>query len=233
MTAEPTRVLLVEDDENLRRTLADVLADEGYAVAQTASAEGAAELVGAAAFDLAILDVMLPDGDGYTLCQRLKGLRPALAVLMLTARTLEDDLVRGFDAGADDYLKKPYRLRELLVRVRALARRGGAPARAPALVIGGVRVDVEARSVKGEDGREIELTRTELDLLLFLVRHPARALTRDQILDAVWGRGIVIDERTVDNFVASLKKKLGLGGERPPRIVTVRGVGYRFELETG
>jgi DNA-binding response OmpR family regulator len=148
---------------------------------------------------------------------------------MLTARTPEDDLVKGFDAGADDYLKKPYRLRELLARVRALSRRGGAAAPTSRVQVGTFTVDTEARTVSGADGRALEMTRTELDLLLFFVNNAARALTRDQILDAVWGKGIVVDERTVDNFVASLKRKLGLRADAAPRIVTVRGVGYRFE----
>ncbi len=243
---QPGRVLLVEDDENLRLTLADVLRDEGYSVAAAADVAGAESMLASASFDVIILDVMLPDGDGYTLCSELKRRAsaagtPAPCVLMLTARTLEDDLVRGFDAGADDYLKKPYRLRELLVRVRALVRRGaalgaagGAPAGAgggPGVVqIGGMRVERAARRVLDESGAEVPMTRTELDLLVLLVDSAGVALSRNEILDHVWGKDVVVDERTVDNFVSSLKKKLRWTPTSPFSIKTVRGVGYRMEL---
>lgn len=230
---EAGRVLLVEDDKNLRLTLADVLRDEGYSVAAAADVQGARSLLGAASFDVIILDVMLPDGDGYALCAELKAKAGAAPprVLMLTARTLEDDLVRGFDAGADDYLKKPYRLRELLVRVRALARRPGAalPA-AERIRLGDVLLDKPARRVVDGSGAEVALTPTELDLLVLLVESAGRALSRHEILDRVWGRDVVVDERTVDNFVSSLKKKLRWTPASPFVIKTVRGVGYRMEI---
>lgn len=230
---EVGRVLLVEDDKNLRLTLADVLRDEGYSVAAAADVQGARSLLGAASFDVIILDVMLPDGDGYALCEELKakaGDAPP-RVLMLTARTLEDDLVRGFDAGADDYLKKPYRLRELLVRVRALARRPGATLPAAERVrLGDVLLDKPARRVIDGSGAEVALTPTEIDLLVLLVESAGRALSRHEILDRVWGRDVVVDERTVDNFVSSLKKKLRWTPASPFAIKTVRGVGYRLEI---
>jgi DNA-binding response OmpR family regulator len=233
---EPGRILLVEDDESLRLTLADVLRDEGYSVATAASAAQSRSLLGSASFDVIILDVMLPDGDGYSLCAEMK--KPgALSsrgarVLMLTARTLEDDLVRGFDAGADDYLKKPYRLRELMVRVRALARRPGAAMPVPdeRVRVGEMTIDKVARRVIDAGGVEIPLTPTELDLLILLVETSGRALSRNEILDRVWGKDVVVDERTVDNFVSSLKKKLRWTPESPFAIKTVRGVGYRMEL---
>ena len=154
-------------------------------------------------------------------------------VLMLTARTLEDDIVKGFEAGAQDYLGKPYRLRELLARVAALVRRTGA-APPQSLAFGGFTLDLARRSLtRGAGGGEVELTRTEFDLLAFLLRHKDRALTRDAILDAVWGQDVVVDPRTVDNFVSSLKKKLGWTSTSPWAIHTLRGVGYRMELDPG
>lgn len=232
---EPGRILLVEDDANLRLTLADVLRDEGYSVAAAADVEGARTLLAAASFDVIILDVMLPDGDGYSLCSELKGRAPAVGlpprVLMLTARTLEDDLIRGFDAGADDYLKKPYRLRELLVRARALARRPGtAPAAGDRVKIGELHLDKRGRRVADANGVEVPLTPTEIDLLVLLVESAGRALSRNEILDRVWGKDVVVDERTVDNFVSSLKKKLRWTPASPFAIKTVRGLGYRMEI---
>lgn len=237
---EPSRILLVEDDESLRLTLADELRDNGYSVATASSVAQAESLLASASFDVVILDVMLPDGDGYALCASLRKKASASGnksarVLMLTARTLEDDLVKGFDAGADDYLKKPYRLRELLVRVRALARRPGAPSADDAandvVALGDMKLDKRARCVRDAGGAEIAFTPTEIDLLVLLVDSNGRALSRNEILDTVWGKDVVVDERTVDNFVSSLKKKLKWTPSSPFAIKTVRGVGYRMERQ--
>jgi len=202
-----------------------------------AGAEAALRAAAARPFDVVVLDIMLPDGDGYSVCRRLREAGSAAAVLMLTARTLEDDVVRGFDSGADDYLAKPYRLRELLARIGALARRGAAvPAVAPAAggkdkqVVAGISVDRKARVVS-RDGAEVDLTRTEFDLLVCLLDHVGEALTREAILDRVWGKGIVVEQRTVDNFVSSLKRKLGWHDGCGFNIRAVRGIGYRFDLE--
>jgi DNA-binding response OmpR family regulator len=149
---------------------------------------------------------------------------------MLTARTLEDGVVRGFEAGAQDYLGKPYRLRELLARVGALVRRGGG---VPVQVLrfAGYRMDLDRRKVETPEGKTVELTRTEFDLLAFFVRERERVLRRDEILDAVWGRDVVVDPHTVDNFVSSLKRKLGWNSASRFALQTVRGVGYRMEIE--
>jgi DNA-binding response OmpR family regulator len=224
-------VLVVEDDENLRLALTDNLTEEGYQVHPVAGANAAIEAARDRQFAVVVLDIMLPDGDGYTVCRKLRELGCTAAILMLTARTLEDDLVRGFEAGADDYLAKPYRLRELLARVNALLRRGASSAAAAAKDLGGFTVDRRARRVAKLDGSEIELTRTEFDLLVCLVDNVGQALTRESILDRVWGKGIVVEQRTVDNFISSLKKKLGWTDGCGFNIRAVRGVGYRFELE--
>jgi DNA-binding response OmpR family regulator len=222
-------ILIVEDDENLRLALQDNLEAEGYSVQTTADGRSARAALAAQSFDLVLLDIMLPDTDGYALCRELRERRLPTRVMMLTARTLEDDLVRGFDAGADDYLAKPYRLRELLARVAALVRRGGSSA--PTLHrFAGFAVDVKARTLHDAENREIALTRTEFDLLACLLRNPDRAMTRLELIDAVWG-GIAVDLRTVDNFVSSLKKKLGWCDTSPFRIETIRGVGYRMEID--
>ncbi len=228
-------ILIVEDDANLRLVLADNLEEEGFRVTATPSgAEAHRLLLGEGdprlEADLVILDIMLPDRDGYALCRELRGSGLETPILMLTARTLEDDLVTGFEAGADDFLTKPYRLRELIARVRALLRRRHGTGR-EVFRFGGFRLDLAARSLRDRQGEPVELTRTELDLLALFLGRRGEALTRDLILDQVWGRGVVVDGRTVDNFVSSLKKKLGWNRTSRFRFKTLRGVGYRMEVD--
>lgn len=230
--SEPSRLLVVEDDEDLRLVLTDNLESEGYAVTATRTLAEARRALALAPYDVVVLDLMLPDGDGHTIARELRqGARPE-RILMLTARTLEDDVVRGLDTGADDYVMKPYRLRELLARIRALARRPAAAiSTRRVLTFSGFALDLDARTLRAPSGDPIALTRTELDLLATFVTHAGLARTRDQLLDAAWGEDVMVDERTVDNFVASLKKKLGWTRDARWRIAAVRGVGYRFELD--
>lgn len=225
-------ILIVEDDENLGLALEDNLIDEGYEVALAPTGAAARKELARGVHQLVILDIMLPDTDGYTLCKEIRDKGLPVRVLMLTARTLESDLVAGFDAGADDYIAKPYRLRELLARVGALLRRGAQPEPTVAdmLSFGDFSLDVPARKLT-RAGTELQLTRTEFDLLTVLLRNAGRALSRDEILAAAWDPEVVVDPRTVDNFVSSLKKKLGHEKSDPYRILTVRGVGYRMELD--
>ncbi|MEM9455375.1 MAG: response regulator transcription factor [Myxococcota bacterium] len=233
MSSPDSLVLVVEDDENLRITLADNLEDEGYRVRAVDGGRAALEAIEHEHPDVVVLDIMLPDLDGYAVCRALRQRDCTAKVLMLTARTLEDDVVQGFDAGADDYLAKPYRLRELLARVRALLRRGR-PATTPstptAARLPGLTIDREARTVS-RAGASIDLTRTEFDLLVFLVDHPGKALSRERILEQVWGTDVVVDPRTVDNFISSLKRKLGWTKGCGYAFRAVRGVGYRLELD--
>lgn len=234
MDTDCPRILIVEDDENLRLALSDNLEGEGYAVISVATGRDARAALDAQPVDLILLDIMLPDTDGYALCEELRRSGNSVRVLMLTARTLEDDLIRGFEAGADDYLAKPYRLRELLARVRALLRRDAVAqshANLDELVFAGYRLDVRGRRLTGADGRPIDLTRTEFDLLLCLVRNRDCAMTREQLLDQAWGDHVTIDLRSVDNFVSSLKQKLGWDETAGFRIRTLSGVGYRMEFD--
>lgn len=226
------RILVVEDDDNLRLPLTDVLEDEGFVVDAAATGEEGLALARERAPDVVILDIMLPGIDGYAVCKQLRAAGCHAGILMLTARTLEDDVVRGFEAGADDYLAKPYRLRELLARVGSLLRRHAAPTSSdPGVKLGRWTVNREARTVSDDSGREVEMTRTEFDLLVFLVERPGKALPRTHILQRVWGQDIAVDPRTVDNFVSSLKRKLAWTKGCGFSIRAVRGVGYRFERD--
>jgi DNA-binding response OmpR family regulator len=229
-SAAGPRVLVVEDDLNLRLTLVDNLEEEGYAVEAASSLAEARAMWKATGFDVVVLDIMLPDGDGYSLCRELRQAGSSSRVLMLTARTLEDDAVRGFDAGADDYVAKPYRLRELLARIRVLARRGTAAPPEQVLSFDRFRVDLASRRLLDASGQPLELTRTEFDLLVYLLRNAGKALTRDQILSSVWGEDTVVDAHTVDNFISNLRKKLEWNSGSRFEIRSVRGVGYRMDL---
>jgi DNA-binding response OmpR family regulator len=216
-------VLLVEDDLNLRLALEDNLRDDGHQVRAVATLADARRAMNESAPDVVVLDLMLPDGDGATLCREWRARGVTARVLMLTARTLEDDVVKGFEAGADDYLAKPYRLRELLARVAALGRRTNA---APATThqLGPFVVDQATRTVSS-NGQPVELTRKEFDVLCCLLAAGERVLTRDELLDAVWGADVVVDSHTVDNFISSLKRKLK---SDEFEVKTVRGVGFRL-----
>ena len=228
------RILVVEDDENLRVALADNLEAEGYEVTLAASGDEALDHISKQRFDLLILDLMLPDTDGYRLCKELRAGQIESRILMLTARALDEDVVRGFEAGADDYVTKPYRLALLLARVKALLRRGDlAPKESDQslLTFGQFTLNPRSRLVTDRSSQVVDLTRKEFDLLHYFLVHPGRALARQQILDEVWGTDVVVDERTVDNFVSNVKKKLAWNIDAGFRIVTVRGVGYRMELD--
>jgi len=221
-------ILLVEDEESLRLALTDNLEDEGYEVAAVSTGAEALAALERKSYGLVILDIMLPDMDGYSICRKLRADGVDSMVMMLTARTMEDDIVRGFEAGADDYLAKPYRLRELLSRTSALLRRKEGPT-SEVIAFAGYTIDPALRTVSNPDGKPVELTKTEYDLLLCLLKFQDQALARDRILDEVWGKDVMVDGRTVDNFISSLKRKMGWRPSSKFRIHTIRGVGYRIE----
>jgi DNA-binding response OmpR family regulator len=224
-------ILVVEDERELNTLIRRHLEDEGHRVVQ--ALDGPSALVAARQErpDLVILDWMLPRLDGLEVCRRVRR-ESIVPILMLTARAEEVDRVLGLEVGADDYLVKPFSIRELLARVRAIFRRielqgaaASAEAGPPLLEDGPLRVDVGGHTAS-VDGQPVELTPKEFDLLAVLVRHPGRAFARDYLLDKVWGHDYGgLDTRTVDTHVLRLRKKLGRVGER---IETVWGVGYRF-----
>ncbi|TAL15171.1 MAG: response regulator transcription factor [Frankiales bacterium] len=226
------RVLLVEDDTGIGAGLVRALESQGYRL--TWCQTGAAALQHPlGTVDLVLLDLGLPDLNGLEVCRQLRRDAPSLPVLMITARGSETDVVVGLDAGADDYLVKPFRLSELLARLRAHTRRLDAPAhRADQLEVGDLRVDVDARQVLLA-GRPVELRPKEFDLLVALMRAAGRVVTRQRLMEQVWdGQGFG-STKTVDVHVAALRQRLGEAGPDSSRITTLRGVGYRFELPSG
>ncbi len=226
-------ILIVEDERDLNNLLRRHLEEEGHRVLQAFDGPSAALYAAQEHPDLIILDWMLPRLDGLEVCRRIR--RDSIApILMLTARAEEIDRVLGLEVGADDYLTKPFSIRELLARVRALLRRveldqtgQSGEATAPVLRAGALQVDVAAHIVT-VDGQTVELAPKEFDLLEILVRHPGRAFSRDYLVEKVWGYDANGSDRTVDTHVLRLRKKLGPVGER---IETVWGLGYRFDGE--
>ena len=217
------RLLLVEDDTRLAGLLLRGLRAEGYAVDVAGTVEEARWLATENPFDVLIFDVMLPDGDGFTLCQELRQAGNWTPVLMLTARDSVNDRVRGLDAGADDYLVKPHSFAELAARVRALVRRGRAE-RPAVLSVGNLVLDPATHDVR-VDGRPVTVSAKEFALLELFMRQTDRVLSRPEILDHVWDWAYDGTSNVIDVYVRYLRQKIG-EGPGVPRIETVRGVGY-------
>ena len=226
---EPIRILVVEDEVAIQRGLCDVLAYHGYEPTPVGTGEDGLREGLTNGFDLVLLDIMLPGMSGFDVCRELRESLPRLPILMLTARGSEEDVLRGFREGSDDYLTKPFSISELLARVEALLRRAGkaaAPAAKP-FDFGPWQVDPE-RLVAERDGEAVELSRRELEMLALFVEESGRIVSRRALLQQVWGFDSPerIETRTVDMHIAKLRKKLGEDGRR--LIETVRGEGYRL-----
>ncbi len=232
---DKVRILVVDDEDHLAAGLKLNFELEGYAVDIAPTTRDAArQLLRPDAYAAIILDVMLPDLDGFTLCKRLRDSGNYTPVIMLTARTNPEDRVRGLEAGADDYLVKPFVLDELLARVRSLIRRAqwdmaraGQPQQSDFLRFGQAVVNF-ATCEASMAGRQIHLTRLELDLLRYFAENPGRVLSRKELLEHVWHLHNYPNTRTVDNFVARLRKHFEPQPRRPVHMLSVRGAGYRF-----
>jgi DNA-binding response OmpR family regulator len=223
-----SRILVVEDDPAILRGLSDSLRRESYEVLTAADGESACRLIEAKNPDLVILDLMLPKLSGYEICRKMRGEGNNTPILMLTARGEEGDRVLGLDLGADDYVSKPFSLRELLARVRALLRRSQ-PAQALLDELHVDDVTVDFRSYEAtKSGLPLEMTRREFQLLRALASQPGEVITRSELLDQVWGLEAYPTTRTVDNHVAGLRAKLEEDPTQPAHLVTVRGVGYKW-----
>jgi two-component system OmpR family response regulator len=223
-------VLVVEDEENVRFVTVAALRQGDYEVHETASGREALRIVAdpAVAPDLVVLDVMLPDLDGFEVCRRMRADGIDVPVVFLTARDATADRLRGLTIGGDDYLTKPFSIEELVARVQVILRRVGKARRKKVLTAGDIEVDDDAHIVR-KAGVEVPLSPTEYKLLRFLMRNPGRALSRAQILDHVWDYDFDGESTVVETFVSSLRRKVDRGTNGTKLIHTVRGLGYRLE----
>ena len=227
-----SRILVIEDDASIRLGLEDTLKAKGYEVAVATRGQAGLDLAERSKPDLIILDIMLPDLDGFEVCRRLKNPRggmPEVPIIMLSARGAELDRVRGLELGADDYVTKPFSLMELLARVAAVLRRGARSAAEPeSLEFGDVKIDfVRQTAFKG--GRPLELPVRSFAILKVFARRPGEVVSRDVLLDEAWGYEKYPNTRTVDNHLVKLRKALEDEPERPRYLVTVHGAGYRLD----
>ena len=224
-----TRVLVVEDEESFSEALSYMLRKEGFEVAVAATGPAALEEFDRSGADLVLLDLMLPGLSGTEVCRALRA-KSNVPVIMLTAKDSEVDKVVGLELGADDYVTKPFSSRELVARIRAVLRRGyEADELVPgAIEVGPVRMDVE-RHVVAVDGRSVPMPLKEFDLLELLLRNAGRVLTRGQLIDRVWGSDYVGDTKTLDVHIKRLRAKVEPDPALPRYLVTVRGLGYKFE----
>jgi len=223
------RILIIEDETPMRTGLADVLQSEGYRVLTAADGEQGLRRAIDEKPDLILLDIMMPRLDGFAVCAELRRLSDPVPVLMLTAKGQVEDRVTGLDAGADDYLVKPFSTDELLARVRALLRRMQRKAKAPRnLVLGEVRIDL-VRQTATRGKQDIHLTAKEFAMLRLMAEAPGEPVSRERFLDVVWGYAAFPTTRTVDNHIASLRSKVERDPDEPRWLKTVHGVGYKLE----
>jgi DNA-binding response OmpR family regulator len=237
MVDRPPRILLVDDEQSLQTLLSYPLRKDGYDVVQATDGREALARFGEQTFDLVVLDVMMPKLDGLEVCKRLRA-RSSVPIIMLTAKTEEIDKVLGLELGADDYITKPFSLREFRSRVRAALRRAGMSREREelpddeVLEIDGLRIDPAKRSVVAH-GDDIRLTFVEFEILTALAHNPGRVFTREMLLTRIWGDSAFRDPRTIDVHIRHLREKLESDPKAPEYLFTVRGVGYRFRDTTG
>jgi len=229
---KPARLLIVEDELPMRTALADALAAEGYRVLTAADGQAGLDRALVEKPDLILLDLMMPSLDGFEVCAELRRLGHAVPVLMLTAKGQVEDRVKGLDAGADDYLIKPFSTEELLARVRAILRRAQKAAKPiRTLALGDVRLDFAQQQAR-RGRKPLHLTAKEFAVLRLLAEAEGEAVSRDRFLDAVWGYTAFPTTRTVDMHIATLRSKIEKNPDAPRWIKTVHGVGYRLELKS-
>jgi DNA-binding response OmpR family regulator len=234
----PTRILLADDEQSILTLLSYPLRQDGYEVVRASSGTEALERFAESDFDLVVLDVMMPNVDGLEVCRRMRA-SSSVPIIMLTAKTEEIDKVLGLELGADDYITKPFSIREFRSRVKAALRRssmrppasdsedGGEP-----LESGALRIDYDKRTVRMR-GEVVRTTFVEFEILGLLARHPGRVFTREALLDRIWGDSAYRDPRTIDVHIRHLREKLESDAKEPEYIFTVRGVGYRFRDSDG
>jgi DNA-binding response OmpR family regulator len=222
-------VLIIEDDDTLLRGLADNFRKHGYQVRTAQNGEEGLATALSEPTNLILLDIMLPHMNGYEVCRRIRAQNVDCTIIMLTAKGQEDDIVRGLELGADDYVTKPFGIRELLARANAFLRRKN-EGPSEEYSFGDCRLDLVAHKLFRDD-QEVELTSKEFGLLEYLVKRTGRALTRNDILNDVWGSSVIVTTRSVDRCVTTLRSKIEVDARRPKFIRTIRDVGYRFESD--
>ena len=218
------KILIVDDEIKIREVVSEYAKASGYECDQASNGKDAIDMVAANNYDCVILDIMMPDLDGFSACKKIKAIKN-VPVIMLSARTEEDDKLFSFDLGVDDYVTKPFSPKELMARIRVVCERN-APKSADKYVIDTLVIDVLGRSVT-IDNKKVTLTPKELDLLIYMVENKNIALGRDKLLSAVWEMDYYDDDRTIDTHIKMLRKDLGPYADH---IVTVRGMGYKFEV---
>lgn len=223
----PRSVLLVEDDARIRRIVVLALTSEGFRVSEAETGETGLAMLADQSFDVILLDVMLPERDGFDVCRSIRH-QSAAPIIMVTARTDSHDVVAGLEAGADDYVTKPFVVKELSARIRALLRRASGTPTAEHVRIGDLVVSPQ-HGVATRDGVPLALTRTEFQLLCELAAVPGRVLSREQLLERVWGYDYFGDSRIVDAHIRRLRTKIEADPARPTVVLTVRGMGYQLQ----
>ena len=224
-----TRILVVEDEPGIALGLEDDLRLEGWDVELVGDGLAASQRAREHSFDLILLDVMLPGKDGFDVCRELRKGGVRTPIIMMTAKAQEAEKVLGLDLGADDYVTKPFSPRELRARIRAALRRGATtPASAEVFRFGDIEVDAERCEVR-RGGAVVDTTATEFKLLSVFVRNRGRVLSRDKLLDQAWGEGTFLTDRVVDNHIVALRRKIEPDPAEPKYLVSVRGLGYRFD----
>ncbi|MDJ0926082.1 MAG: response regulator transcription factor [Gammaproteobacteria bacterium] len=224
------RILVVEDEEAIRAGLLDVLVFHGYDVDSAATGPEGLDKALTGRFGLILLDIMLPGMDGYEICDRIRAVDRQQPIIMLTAKTADEDIVQGLQLGADDYVQKPFSIQQLVLRIEAVLRRSQVGRdQARLLDLGNIQIDTENLSGQA-GGDEIQFTRREIELLSYLAQHADRPVSRDELLLEVWGyaRNSGIETRTVDIHIAKLRRKIEVDPKQPANLITVRGAGYRL-----
>lgn len=227
------RILIVEDEAPIRAGLADVFVFHGYEVEAAQDGLEGLRLARAGGFDLVLLDVMLPGLNGFDVCNRIRESDPEQAIILLTARSSDEDIIRGLTLGADDYVAKPFSVAQLVLRVQAVLRRSRAAAEVAGAIRLGGEVEVDVRNLCGRRGGErLAFTRREAEMLSYLAANAERPVSREELLHKVWGyaRQLNLETRTVDIHVAKLRRKIEADPAAPRNLVTVRGAGYRLVL---
>jgi DNA-binding response OmpR family regulator len=224
-------ILIIEDEPHIVLGLRDALEFEGFRVLSADTGKEGLQLARTEPVDAVILDLMLPDTNGYAVCEELRRLSATVPIVMLTARSQESDKIRGLDAGADDYVTKPFSIGELIARLRAMFRRVSARKPQELAQIGIAKVNFAAHSLHGPDGEMTQLSFYEVELLRLLLEKTGEPVSRDEILQKIWGLDAQTTNRTVDNFIVKLRKKIEPSPDKPQYILTVYGFGYKLTVE--